>query len=327
MQIRSLSCATIALALAAFGPTTFAQTPNAPAPGTAGHTESATAPEGPKFPPVNTANFTAPQPTKTEVDAFLHTAWGYDSNRVWEVYAIQKTDAPGVSRVTVVVGEKPHPQIEELSFFVTPDGHHMIAQNTLMDFGAHPYEAKYRTLQQRADGPSEGAKSKQFELAEFADFECPHCKEAQPVVQKLLADFPQARYVFQYFPLVSIHPMAMKAAEFGACVQQQGGNAKFFKYADAVFDAQAELEGKDGELALRNAVTGIGMDADKIAACASSPAGRDPVEASMRLGHDLGVDETPTLYIDGRSVPMMGVPYPELKKIIEWQFDLDKNLQ
>lgn len=313
MKTRFLSCATVALMVAAFGISTFAQSrPGAPAPA------------GPTFPPTGAANFTAPQPTKADVNAFLHTSWGYDPNRVWEVYSIEKTVATGISKVIVIVGEKPHPQTQELSFFVTPDGHHLIAQNAIMDFGPHPYAANYRTLQQRADGPSMGSKSKQFELVEFADFECPHCREAQPIVHQLVKDFPQARYVFQYFPLVTIHPMAMKAAEFAACVRQQSGDAAFFKYADAVFQAQPELEGKDGELALRNAATGVGLDADKVAACANSPAGEAPVKASLQLGSDLHVDETPTLFIDGRAVPMMGIPYPELKKIIEWQFNLDK---
>lgn len=324
MQRPFFSCAILALVLATCGFLAQAQTsqtsPDAPTPQT--DTASATA-RGPKFPAVKVSNFTAAAPTKADIDGFLHTSWGYDPNRVWEIWGIQKTASPGVSKVMLLVGEKPHPQLEEMDFFVMPDGHHIIVQNALIDFGPHPYQENYKILQQRANGPSQGSKSRQFELVEFADFECPHCREAQPVVQQLLKDFPQARYVFQYFPLVNIHPMAMKAAEFAACVNQLGGNADFFKYADSVFQAQAELEGPDGELALRNAVTGIGLDPDKIAACSISPTAKAAVETSMRLGTDLQVDETPTLFIDGRSVPMMGIPYPQLKKIIEWQFQLD----
>ena len=325
--MRSLSCAILALALAGSGLAAAAQTqaPEAPAPqaGTAPAPPAATT--EPKFPPINPANFTADSPTKEQVEQFLHTSWGYDENRVWEVYAIEKTAAPGVSKVTIFLAEKPNPQVANLSFFVTPDGHHLISQESLLDFGPHPYEQNYRILQQRADGPSQGAAARQFELVEFADFECPHCKAAQPIAKRLIQDFPQARYVFEMFPLVSIHPAAFKAAAFGACVAQQGGDTDFFKYADAIFEAQAELEGQDAEQALRNAVTPTGLDPDKIAACADSPATRTAVEASMKLGQDVGVDETPTLFIDGRAVPMMGIPYEELKKIIEWQFSLDKN--
>jgi len=327
MQIRFLPCATLALTMAAGCLPAAAQTqpaaPAAPAPLPA----APGAAEGPKFPPVSAANFTAPSPTKAEVDAFLHSSWGYDPDRTWEVYAIQKTPAPGLSKVLVLVGEKPNPRVGNMSFYVTPDGHHLIAGNSVIDFGAHPFEANYRLLQQRASGPSRGAPGKQFELVEFADFECPHCRDAQPLVKKLMADFPQAHYVFEMFPLVSIHPMAFKAAAFASCVNEQAGNAAFFKYADAVFAAQAELEGPDGTLALRNAATGIGLDPDKIAACADSPATRAKVDSSMQLGQDLSVDSTPTLFIDGRAVPMMELPYDQLKKIISWQFATDQDAQ
>lgn len=322
MHKRFLSCAGLALVLTAACLPAGAQTqpaaPAAPTPATQA---------GPTFPPAPASNFTAASPTKADVDAFLHASWGYDPNRVWEVFSIEKSRAPGLSKVTVLVGEKPNPRTGGMSFFVTPDGHHAITGDTVIDFGPHPFEANYRTIQQRADGPWLGAPGKQFELVEFADFECPHCKDAQPLVQKLLADFPQAHYVFEMFPLVSIHPMAFKAAAYASCVDQQAGNAAFFKYADAVFAAQAELEGPDGVQALRNAATSVGQDPDKIGACADSPAAKASVQSSMQLGQDLNVNETPTLFIDGRGVPMLEVPYEQLKRIIEWQFARDKASQ
>jgi protein-disulfide isomerase len=321
MHKRLLPCAALALVVAGGCMSAAAQAmpaasaPKAPAPA---------ASPGPKFPPAPASNFTAATPTKAEVDAFLHASWGFDPNRVFEVYKIQKTTAPGLSLVVVLVGEKGNTQFGNMSFFVTPDGRHAITGTTVIDFGAHPFEPDFRIIQQRANGPSLGSASKQFELVEFADFECPHCKDAQPVVQKLLADFPQAHYVFEMFPLVSIHPMAFKAAAYASCVDQQAGNAAFFKYAAAVFDAQTELEGADGTQALRNAATAMGLDPDKIAACASLPATKARVESSMQLGQDLDVNETPTLFINGRAVPMLEMSYDQLKMVIAYQFARDK---
>jgi protein-disulfide isomerase len=279
----------------------------------------------PQFPPVSEANFDAPSPTKADVQAFLKTSWGYDADRVWEVYSVQKTAAAGVSKVTVLVAEKKAPQqIATLTFFVTPDGKHLIAQDSVLDFGAHPYENNYRLLQQRADGPTRGATAKQFEMVEFADFQCPHCKEAQSIAEKLMQDFPQAHFVFENFPLVTIHPEAYKAAAWGACVAQQGNSEAFFKYADAVFLAQNDLAGQGAEQSLRNGATAAGANPEKIGTCADSPAAKNAVDASLRLGHDLNVNETPTLFIDGRAVPMMAVSYDQLKAIVEYQFSLDK---
>jgi protein-disulfide isomerase len=324
MQLRALSCAVLALAVSASG---FAQAsqPSAPAPQTPQTAPAPVAPAEPRFPPVQQANFTASAPTKEDVEGFLHTSWGYDPNRVWEVFAIQKTPAPGISKVVVLVAEKQNPQqIANLTFFVTPDGKHLISQESILDFGAHPYTENNQLLQQQANGPARGATPKQFELVEFADFQCPHCKEAEPIAEKLIQDFPQAHFVFETYPLVNIHPAAYKAAAWGTCVAQQGGATAFFKYADSVFTAQNELNGQGADQALRNAATAAGADPDKIAACVNTPAAKTTVDSEIHLAQELNVDETPTLFIDGRAVPMMAVPYEQLKKIVEWQFSLDK---
>lgn len=320
MRVGSIALFMVAGALLApTGPAQTGQQPSAPTPQVNPGTAA-----GPQFPAVDEANFTAASPTREAVNAFLKTTWGYDENRVWEVYAIQKTVADGISKVQVWVAEKPNPQVGNFTFFVTADGKHLIAQDQILDFGARPYDNVYRVLQQRANGPSLGSAGKEFELVEFADFQCPHCKEAEPVVQQLLKDFPQAHYVFESFPLVSIHPEAFTAAAYGACVFQQGGSDAFFKYADSTFAGQAALAGQGAETALHNSVIAAGLDPDKVSACASSAAGKSSVETSMKLGNDLNVDQTPWLFVNGRGLPMLEVPYDQLKKIIAWQFGLDK---
>jgi protein-disulfide isomerase len=325
MQLRSIFGAVFALTVSA---SCLAQTapPSAPTPQPAAQAPAAPAvPAQPQFPPVQPANFTASSPSKADVESFLKTSWGYDSNRVWEVYAIQNTAATGVSKVVVLVAEKQNPQqIANLTFFVTPDGKHLISQESVLDFGPRPYDTNYHVLQEKASGPSRGAANKQFELVEFADFQCPHCKDAQPIAEKLVQDFPQAHFVFETFPLVNIHPQAYKAAAWGACVAQQGNSQAFFKYSDSVFAAQTALAGQGADQALRNAASAAGADPDKISTCADSPTAKAAIDATIHLAQQLNVDETPTLFIDGRLVPMMGVPYEQLKKIVEWQFALDK---
>jgi protein-disulfide isomerase len=326
MQLRSILRVALAITLAS--PLCFAQSepPAAPAPQQAPSAPApAAAPAEPQFPPVSEANFDAPIPTKADVESFLKTSWGYDPNRVWEVYSILKTPAPNVSKVTILVAEKQSAQqIATLAFFVTPDGKHLIAQDAVLDFGPHPYANNYRVLQQRADGPSRGATAKQFELVEFADFQCPHCKEAQSFAERLVQDFPQVHFVFENFPLVNVHPEAYKAAAWGACVAQQANSEAFFKYAASVFGAQESLGGQGADQALRNAATAAGADPDKIAACADSPTGKNAVDASMHLGQELNVDQTPMLFIDGRPMPMLAVSYEQLKTIVEYQFAMDK---
>jgi protein-disulfide isomerase len=284
-----------------------------------------------KFPPASPANFTAASPSRATVEAFLKAAWGYDPDRVWQVWAIEKTAAPGVSRVIVQVAQKndPQHQIGSATFLVTPDGKHLIAANLdMLPFGADPYAETRELLRQRANGPSRGAASKKYEIVEFADFECPHCKVAEPVIQRLLSDFPQAHYVFENFPLTSIHSEAFKAAAYSVCVAQQAGDATFFKYADAVFENQAQLTPDQSDAALGDAATKVGLSATKVGACSYTSAAKDAVNASIQLGKDLYVNETPMLFVNGRQIPVGEVanhqlPYETLKEIVAYQFKMD----
>ena len=300
---------------------------------TAGKPEVPSAPSpttGPKFPPTDPKNFTAASPTRETVEAFLHVSWGYDPDRIWQVQAIQTTPAPNISKVTVFVAQKsdPQQQVANLVFYVTPDEKHLISTDVL-PFGAHPYADTRRILEERADGPSRGAADKKFEFVEFADFQCPHCKAVQPIIERLISDFPQAHFVFQNLPLTALHSEAYKAATYGICVDQQGGNDAFFKFADAVFAAQEGLMPQTSDATLADAVTKAGLDPAKVGSCSYTSAAKAPVDASIKLAQDLDVNETPMLFIDGRQIPVGEVangqlPYDTLKKIVAWQFSLDQ---
>ncbi len=278
----------------------------------------------PQFPPTDPRNFTAATPSVDTVNAFLKAQWGYDPDRIWQVQAIQKTAAAGISKVTVLAAQKGSAQqTGSLVFFTTPDGEHLIA-NEILPFGAHPFDAPRKLLQAAAAGPAQGAQGKAMLLVEFSDFQCPHCKEAQPTIQKLIADFPQARFVYENFPLTSIHSEAYKAAAYGVCVQKEKGDAGFFQFADAIFANQAALTPEGSTQALEDASAKAGADPAKTAACSTGPEARSAIVASMKLAEDLGVNQTPTLYINGRGIPVGGLTYEELKKIVTYQFELDK---
>lgn len=329
MSVRLFSAAALlALSLPAFPALAQTQVPPAPA-----QTQStpatpepaAPAPAGPPtFPKPDPANFTAITPTKDQVNGFLNANWGYDDNRMWQVQAILKTPVEALSKVVVFVGDKTGKEKPQaLEFFVLPDGKHIISGEDVLPFGEHPFAENRTLLQEHADGPYRGPASKSFELVEFADFQCPHCKEAQANMDKLAVDFPSARIVFQNNPIISIHPQAEKAAAYGVCIAKTGGSNAFFQFSSAVFDGQDGLATPDGAtLTLNSAVTKAGEDPAKIAACAETPEVQSQVEASVKLAGDIGVVSVPTLVINGRAVPA-NAPYDTLKKIVQYQAKLD----
>lgn len=289
------------------------QQPSAPAPAAA-----------PVFPKPDPANFTAALPTKEIVNAFLQNNWGFDETRMWQVQAILKTPVEGISKVIVLVGDKSGKQkASALQFFALPDGKHIIVGDDIIPFGEHPFAETRSALQQRADGPYRGSASKDLEMVEFADFQCPHCKDAQANMEKLAVDFPKARIIFENYPLPQ-HPAAANAAAYGVCVTKQGGSNAFFTFAAAVFEGQDGLATADGAtLTLNSAVTKAGLDPAKVAACASTPAATASVDASVQLAKDLNITSTPTLMVNGRQLPLAGMAYDTMKKVIEYQIKLD----
>ena len=270
------------------------------------------------FPPINPKFFDATSPSSADVDAFLKTIWGWDPNRTWRVAAVQKTQAPGISKVTVFVADKSQGnKVESVRFFVTPDGKYAIA-DTVFAFGAHPFDELAKQLRQDAKGPAEGNASKDLLLVEFSDLQCPHCKEAAPVIDNLKRDFPDARIVYQNYPLTEIHPFAYKAAAYGDCVAAAKGDAAFFVYMHDVFDHQESLTPELAQQTLDNAVTKAGGSPASVATCSSSPATKAKVDAETRLAEQVGVDQTPMLAVNGHLMPLGGVPYETLKQIVAW---------
>jgi protein-disulfide isomerase len=107
-------------------------------------------------------------------------------------------------------------------------------------------------------------------------------------------------------------------------VAKQGGSSAFFTFAAAVFESQDGLNTADGAtLTLNSAVTKAGLDPAKIKACSLAPETGAAVEASVKLAQDLNINQTPVLVINGRQVPIGGVPYETLKQIVDYQIKID----
>jgi protein-disulfide isomerase len=266
------------------------------------------------FPAVNPKNFTADTPTLAVVNEFLKTAWGFNDNLSWSVEAIQKTDAPGVTRVVVLVANKTQAgKVSRNEFFITPDGKHAIS-DAVIDFGPTPYAERRKT--------AEGAKGKDFLLVEFADLLNEKSKEANDAIDNLVKEFPQARLVFENLPPDG-NKYAFRAAAEGVCVRKAKGDAAFFSYAQAIFDKQKGLTATTLEPILSAAVTAVGGDPASVAACADSQAAKDDVNASIALGASVGVTQGAVLVANGRVLPAAVVPYETLKQIVAYQAQLD----
>lgn len=254
-------------------------------------------------------------PTTEEVDAYMKRSFGYDPGVSWQIYEIRASEAPGIVEIIVSVNKG-----EPVHLFFSPSAQ-IAFVGQMISFGPNPY-ATIRTKLQGAFGPSRGGPNPPIQIVEFSDLECPHCKASQPIIEKLEGDFPQVRFVFQQFPLpASLHPWAMKAALYADCAGQINEDA-FWKYIDSIFDSQGGIALATADDKLKELATAAGYDAAKISACAASPQAEARVKKSMELGQSLNVAQTPTVFINGRTVlGLAGIPYDNLKNLVQFEID------
>lgn len=254
-------------------------------------------------------------PTTEQVDEYMKRSFGYDPAVTWQIYSIRESEVPGVAEIVVSVNRQDPYHL----YFSQSTQTAIVGQ--MIPFGPNPFAAA-RTKLKGAFGPSRGPATAPIEIVEFSDLECPHCKASQPVIEKLQGDFPQVRFVFQQFPLpASLHPWARKAAQYADCAAQ-ANKENFWKYVDAIFDAQGGIALATADDKLKELATGAGYDAAAIAQCAASPATDARVQKSLDLGESLGVNETPSVFMNGRLVRgLAGIPYDNLKSLVQFEVD------
>jgi protein-disulfide isomerase len=259
-----------------------------------------------------TQNVDAALPTVATVDTFMKRMFGFNPAVTWKVVDISPSQISGVSRVLVTIGNQPQPTL----FYVMPGGKFALVGD-MIPFGADPFAPVRTKLNAEAHGPSRGAPAAPVTMVEFSDLQCPHCKAAQPVIDKLIAASPNAKLVFQSFPL-PMHPWAMKAAEYADCVSQQNPDA-FWKFINSIYDAQAEITEANADTKLTDLANAAGADGAKAAACSTRPEVSARVQKSIELGKEVGVSGTPTLFINGRKVQgITDTPFEQLKAMVDY---------
>jgi protein-disulfide isomerase len=156
-------------------------------------------------------------------------------------------------------------------------------------------------------------------VVEFGDLECPACKAAQPNVAKLMEDEPKLRLIFQNFPLESIHKWAMLGAKYVDCIGRENNDA-LWKFLSIVYEHQGEITPENADSMLKGFAKEAGANPDTVAACTAKPETEKHIRESMALGEKLGVDSTPTFFINGRKVIGFGnnTPYEVVKAIVDF---------
>jgi protein-disulfide isomerase len=252
-------------------------------------------------------------PSEEVVNGFLEQTFGYDSALSWKINHIRPAEAEGLAEVDVTISGPQGSGGQK--FYVTADGEHAIT-GEILPFGAHPYTTARRELEKGINGPSRGPATAPVTVVEFGDLECPHCKEAQPTLEKLANEDKNVRMVFQNFPL-PMHDWAMKAASYADCVGRTS-DAAFWKFLSSVYAAQSDITASNADEKLTSLADGAGVKGSEVAFCAAKPETESRVQHSVALGTSLDVTSTPTIFINGRKLSAGGIPYEVLQKLVDF---------
>lgn len=171
--------------------------------------------------------------------------------------------------------------------------------------------------------PIRGKSDAKVTIVNFDDFQCPFCSRMHATLfPGLLETYrDRVRFIYKDYPLVEIHPWAMHAAVDANCLADQSNDA-YWTFADYVHNTQQQFRGKsvaDALVTLDTAAKDQGakykLDATKLTACLSKQ-DESAVRASMAEAEKLGVDSTPTMFINGEKVSGV-MPVEDLRAILD----------
>jgi len=161
-------------------------------------------------------------------------------------------------------------------------------------------------------------------LVEYGDFQCPSCGGAHPQIKSVTEEYKdKVAFIFRNFPLTSIHPNARAAA---AAVEAAGLQDKYWEMHNLVFESQSSWETLSGSERTEMFVSyaqQLGIDEAKFTKDLASSSVTKKIAFDQALGKKVGVDATPTFYLNGEkldeatSSAIVQGSSTELKKLLD----------
>lgn len=211
----------------------------------------------------------------------------------------------GVYKFHFKVGE------EEVDSYVTQNGKILFLQGISLEEKSATGEKPEINISIEGE-PILGNPDARVTMIEFSDFQCPFCARydltAFPQIKKEYVDTEKVKIVFKNFPL-PIHQNAEIAAEASECAFEQG---KFWEYREKLFSNQQNLSIEN----LKQYAKDLGLDQEKFNNCLDSGKFKEEVKGDLNEGVDVGIDGTPTFFINGEKI-VGAQPFSEFQKVIE----------
>jgi protein-disulfide isomerase len=253
-----------------------------------------------------------PGSMEDKVERYLRNMYAWGPSFEIKVGPTKPSPIPDLMEVPVTVAS--HGQSDTATVYVSKDGK-FILRGELTDMAMDPL-ADIRSKLQPGSAPSIGPTNAKITLIEYADFECPSCRQLDRVLRELLPRHPEVRLVYKDFPLTTIHPWAMTASLAGQCVNQQAPDY-FWKIHDVIFDAQDVISPSNVWDKMSDFAGQLGLNIESFRACMTNPDTTHEIEKTMAEGHELNINGTPTVFVNGRRI--VGPDEALLEQYIEFE--------
>ena len=267
---------------------------------------------------------------KATMEAYVRYLMPWDARIEVKVGDPEPAPMPGFKTVKVT-GSYQKVSVDEV-FYVSGDGQ-KIVRGAVYDVAQSPFADELKKL--RTDlSPSLGTPGAKVVMVLFTDFECPFCKEEAKVLRdNLLKTYPsEVRLYFKEFPLDTIHPWAKIAAIAGRCVYRQNAPA-FWDYHDYVFENQSAINDavkvttQPDLTQFRKKIVewaaSKNLDAVQLGGCIDNRSTEAEVDRTIAEARALRVNQTPSLFINGRPLPG-NFPWEQVKTFIDLELERAK---
>jgi protein-disulfide isomerase len=204
-------------------------------------------------------------------------------------------------------------------YLVSGDGK-KIVKGDIYDVGKNPFQANMDKIKTDLQ-PSYGDAGAQVVAVIFGDFQCPLCKqEAEAMRPNLTKTFGgKVRVYFKDFPLEAIHPWARAASITGRCIFRQNPQA-FWKYHDWIYGIQGEINNDNLNSKVLAWAGDNGVDSTQLGRCTETKATDADVTRNIAEGKTLGVDATPTMFLNGRKV-VGAMDWPTMERLMNFELE------
>jgi protein-disulfide isomerase len=247
-----------------------------------------------------------PAELSQRIERQLRVSYDLPEDLKISISPLHASDFPSYDALTVTLNGEG--KTKTFEFLLSKDQKTLL-RITKMDLSKDPYAENMKKIDVKGR-PVRGNPNAKVVVVNYDDFECPFCSRAhRTLFPELLKEYgDRVAFIYKDFPLSDVHPWAIHAAVDANCLAAESADA-YWDFADYIHSNQVQvnsIHGRDGQFAELDRITlsegaKFKVDQGRVESCMKAQK-QDAVNASMKEAESLGVDGTPTMFVNGRLV-------------------------